>query len=318
MARFLLRRLALLVPVLFAVTFFSYLLLDLLPTDVTIVKLGPNATEEAVEQLREELNLNDPLPVRYGKWVGDLFQGDLGRSFLNNQPVWEALRQRIGVTLELLIGSQIVALGIAIPVALLAARRPGGIVDRVSTGASFMFLAIPNFILAVLLVFLVALKLGWLPATGLPAFAEDPGEHFRSLILPVFSLALAELAVYVRLLRTDMIATLQEDYILNARAKGLPSWYIMLRHAFRPSSFSLLTVAGLNMARLIGGTLIIELIFAIPGMGELAVKSIYSRDYPIVQGFVVIVAVGYVLINFAVDILYSILDPRTRHARAHA
>jgi peptide/nickel transport system permease protein len=316
--RFVVRRVALLVPVLFVVTFFSYLLLDLLPGDPTIAILGPNATAERVAELREELRLDDPLPVRYVRWLGDLAQGDLGRSYLNRQPVAEALKQRIGVSVELLIASQVLALSIAVPLAIMAARRPGGILDRVSTAGAFGFLAIPNFVLAVILVLIFAVRLGWFPATGLPPFSRDPGGHLRSLVLPAFSLAMAELAVYLRLLRTDMIATLQEDYILNARAKGMPGWYILLRHAFRPSSFSLLTVMGLNFGRLIGGALIIELIFSLPGMGSLAVQSIFSRDYLVVQGFVVVVAVGYVLINFAVDMIYAILDPRIRHARAHA
>jgi len=316
--RFLIRRLALLVPVLFIVTAFSYLLLDLLPGDPTINILGPNATQEAVDRLREELNLNDPLPVRYVRWIGDLAQGDLGRSYFNQQPVIEALRQRFGVSLELLIASQIIALAIAVPLAITAARRPGGIVDRVSTGGAFIFLGIPNFVLAVLLVFIFAVRFDLFPATGLPPFSEGPAEHFRSLVLPAVSLAMAELAVYLRLLRTDMIATLQEDFILNARAKGMPGWYILLRHAFRPSSFSLLTVIGLNFGRLIGGALIVEVIFNLPGMGSLAAQSIFSRDYLMVQGFVVVVAIGYVFMNFAVDMLYAILDPRIRHARSHA
>ena len=316
--RFLIRRVALLLPVLFVVTFFSYLLLDLLPSDPTIAILGPNATEEKVAELREELNLNDPLPVRYVTWLGDLAQGDLGRSYLNRQPVAEALKQRIGVSLELLLASQVIALSIAVPLAIAAARRPGSLLDRISTAGAFGFLAIPNFVLAVILVFVFAVRLGWFPATGLPPFSRDPGAHLQALVLPAFSLAMAELAVYLRLLRTDMIATLQEDFILNARAKGLPGWYILMRHAFRPSSFSLLTVMGLNMGRLIGGALIIELIFALPGMGSLAVQSIFSRDYLVVQGFVVVVAVGYVLINFIVDMIYALLDPRIRHARANA
>lgn len=315
--RFLIRRLALLLPVLFVVTFFSYLLLDLLPGDPTISILGPNATEERVAELRQELRLDDPLPVRYVRWMGDLVQGDLGRSYLNRQPVAEALSQRIGVSLELLVASQVIALTIAVPLAIAAARRPGSILDRVSTAGAFGFLAIPNFVLAVILVFVFAVRLGWFPSTGLPPFSRDPSAHLQSLVLPAFSLAMAELAVYLRLLRTDMIATLQEDFILNARAKGMPGWYILLRHAFRPSSFSLLTVMGLNMGRLIGGALIVEIIFALPGMGSLAVQSIFSRDYLVVQGFVVVVAVGYVLINFVVDMIYALLDPRIRHARAH-
>lgn len=316
--RYLARRLASLVPVLFAVTFLSYLLLDLLPADPAIAILGPNATEEAVAEVREELGLDAPLPVRYARWVGDVASGDLGRSYLNGQPVAEGLRQRLPVSVELLVGSQALALALAVPLGIAAGRRPGGVLDRVSSGTAFGLLAIPNFIFAVLLVYVFALQLGWLPATGLPKFGEDPGGHIRSLVLPVVSLAAAELAVYMRLLRTDVIATLQESYVLNARAKGLPGWYLLLRHVLRPSSFSLLTVVGLNMGRLIGGTVVVETIFALPGMGSYAIQSIFSRDYVVVQGFVVVVAVGYVLVNFAVDVLYATLDPRIRHARANA
>jgi peptide/nickel transport system permease protein len=315
---FLARRLARLLVVLLVVTFFSYLLLDLLPSDPTVSILGANATDEAVAELREELNLDDPLPVRYVAWVGDLLHGDLGESYLTGQPVAEAIRQRIGVSLELLVASQVVALAIAVPLALMAARRPGGIVDRTSTAGAFGFIAIPNFVLAILLVFVFAVRLQWLPATGLPPFSEEPAEHLRSLVLPSVSLAMASLAVYLRVLRTDMIATLQEDFILNAKAKGIPSWYILLRHALRPSSFSLLTVAGLSVGELIGGAVIVELIFAMPGMGSLAVQSIFSRDYLVVQGFVVVVAVGYVLTNFVIDLLYAVLDPRIRHATTQA
>jgi peptide/nickel transport system permease protein len=315
---FLAKRVARLLAVLFVVTFFSYLLLDLLPSDPTVTILGPNATDEAVADLRAELNLDDPLPVRYVAWVGDLLHGDLGESYLTGQPVSEAIGQRIGVSLELLIASQVLALIIAVPLAFMAARRPGGRLDRVSTASAFGFIAIPNFVLAILLVFVFAVRLNWLPATGFPPFSEDPAEHLRSLILPAVSLAMASLAVYLRVLRADMIATLQEDYILNARAKGIPSWYILLRHAFRPSSFSLLTVVGLSVGELIGGAVIVELIFAMPGMGSLAVQSIFSRDYLVVQGFVVVVAVAYVLTNFAIDMLYAVLDPRIRHATAQA
>lgn len=314
--RFLARRVILLLPVLFIVTFFSYLLLDLLPADPTIAILGPNATEESVAELSAELHLDDPLPVRYVSWLGNLVQGDLGQSYLNHQPVASAIRQRVGVTLELLVMSQLIALGIAVPLAIAAARKPGSLLDRLSTAGAFGFLAVPSFVLAVVLVSVFALRLGWFPATGLPPFSEGPSQHLRSLVLPSLSLAMGELAVYLRLVRTDMISTLQNDFILNAKAKGLPSWYILWRHAFRPSSFSLLTVVGLNMGRLIGGALIIELIFALPGMGTLAVQSIFARDYLVVQGYVVVVAVGYVLMNFIVDMLYAVLDPRIRHAQS--
>ena len=179
-------------------------------------------------------------------------------------------------------------------------------------------MSVRNFILAVLLIFFFSLRLGWFPATGYTPFSENVGEHFKGMVLPSVSLAAGQIAVYMRLLRTDMIATLQEDYIGVAKAKGMPTGTILFRHAFRPSSFSLLTVAGLTVGQLIGGTIIIEQIFAISGVGSLVVFSIFQRDYLVVQGTVVLIAVGFVLINFLVDLLYAALDPRIRHARALA
>lgn len=313
--RFLGRRAVRLAPVLFVVTFFSYLLMDLLPGDPTEQLLGHNATEENVAELRHELRLDRPLPVRYAGWVADAATGDLGRSYTTGQPVAEALRRRAGVTVELLVVSQLLALAVSVPLAVLAARRPGGALDRISTATTFGFMAVPDFILGVMAVLVFAVTLGWFPATDLPAFGQDPGEHLRSLVLPTVSLALGSVATYLRVLRAEMIATLQEDFILNARARGLPDWWILLRHALRPSSLSLTTVAGLITGTLIGGTLIIEVIFVLPGMGSLAVDAIHSRDYPTVQGFVVVVGVAYVLINFAIDALYAVLDPRIRDGR---
>jgi peptide/nickel transport system permease protein len=297
-------------------------MLNLLPGDTADVVCNIAGGEECREEVSARLGLDDPIPVRYVKWLGNALTGDLGRSALNGQPVWEAITQRMPVTLELLIYSQIIALGIAIPAGILAAHRSGGIFDRTSTTASFALLAIPNFMLAIILIRLFAVQWQLFPATGYTQLTEDlPGSIFtniRDLFLPSVSLAAAELAVYLRLLRTDMISTLQEDYITMAKAKGMPGRRVLLRHAFRPSTFSLVTVAGLNMGRLIGGTLIIEVIFALNGLGKYLVDSIFRRDYVPVQGVVVVLAVGYVLINFAVDMLYALLDPRIRHARAIA
>lgn len=314
-ARFLFKRLVQLLPVLFAVSALSFLLINLLPGDPTIAILGPSATQENRDALREELGLNEPLPTRYVNWVGDSLTGDLGRSYVTNQPTLEALRQRLPVTLELLLLSQLLALALAVPLALLAATKPNGIVDRASSSTAFGFLAIPNFMLGVLLIYLFAVQMHLFPATGYTPFKDDPAENLRSLALPAITLGVAELAVYLRLLRTDLIATLQEDYIAMAQAKGLPKAHILLRHALRPSTFSLVTVAGLNLGRLIGGAFVVEYLFALPGIGSLTVEAIFRRDYIVVQGTVLLVAVGYVLANFFVDLLYGVLDPRVRHAR---
>lgn len=314
--RYFSRKLVQLVLILLAVTFLSFLMLNLLPGDTATVICGFGCTEEGIEQVREDLGLNDPVPVRYAEWLSSAITGDLGESALTKQPVSEAIQQRMPVTLELLIYSQVIALGIAIPAGIIASQRPNGIFDKVSSAIAFLLFAIPNYVLALVLVYMFAVTWQIFPATNSVPLTEDPVENLRSLFLPAFTLAAAEMAVYLRLLRTDMIATLQEDYITMAKAKGMPNRHILLRHAFRPSTFSLVTVAGLNMGRLIGGALVIEVIFALNGLGRYLVDGIFRRDYIAVQGAVVVIAVGYVLINFAVDILYAVLDPRVRHARA--
>ena len=310
-------KLARLVGVLFAISVLTFLLTQLLPGDPACQLLGPRCQdEEAVASVRAELNLDEPLPSQYVQWVGDVFQGDLGRAYSSNQQVSDIIQQRFPITLELLILAQVFALLIAVPIAVYSAYRRDSIFDRVATTGSFAVLSIPQFVVAVVFVYLFAVKAGWFPATGVTRLTEDVGKNLRSLFLPSLSLALGISAVYVRLLRNDMISTLQEDFILMARSEGLPPRRILLRHALRPSSFSLLTVAGINVGALIGGAVIIEYLFALPGLGSKLVESIFRRDYLVVQGIVLLVAAGYVLVNFAVDALYSTLDPRTRYAKA--
>ena len=307
-----------LIPVLIAVTALSFGLLKLLPGDPAVNILGPSATPAAVKTLHKTLGLDQPVVKQYGRFVWNALHGDLGRSYQNNQPTVEALRQRLPVTLELLLLSQFLALIVSIPLAIRASVRPDGLLDRISTSASFGFLALPPYIVGVVLVLIFAVRFHLFPATGYTPLTQNPVDNLRSLVLPSITLALAELATYLRLLRADMITTLQEDFITMARAKGMPPRRILWYHAFRPSSFSLVTVAGLNFGRLIGGTFIVEILFALPGIGELTVQSIFSNDYLVVQGTVLLVAVGYVLVNFLVDLLYTVIDPRVRHAASAA
>lgn len=314
--RFVRRKIVQLVIVLLCVTFLSFLLLDLLPGDTATRYCAGSGSEECVAQKRIEFHLDDPFIVRYARWLGDTVTGDLGSSALNQQPVSEALQQRMPVTIELLLYSQFMALLVAIPLGLIAARRAGGVFDRSSTALLFMLLAIPNFVLATVLILIFPVKLGLFQATGYTAFTDDPLKSLGSLFLPAICLAVAEMAVYMRLFRTDLIATLQEDYITMARAKGMTPRRVLLGHAFKPSSFSLITVIGLNFGRLIGGTLLIEYIFQINGLGSYTITAIQRQDFVPVQGAIVVIACGYVLINFAVDMIYAALDPRIRHARA--
>ncbi|GGO69190.1 ABC transporter permease [Nonomuraea cavernae] len=310
----LLHRLVRLLVVLLVVTFLSYALLGLLPGDPTTQILGLSATEEARAQLRQELGLDQPLLVRYADWLGGLVTGDFGTSYINQVPVAQELAERLPVTLELLVAAQIVALGLAVPVGVAAARRAGGTLDQVLTAMSFALLSTPVFVLGVLLILVFAVTWQVLPATGWTPISVDLGWNITSVLLPAITLGAGQLAVYARLLRTDLIATLQEDYITLARARGLSPRRILWRHALRPSTISLITAVGLNLGALIGGTVIIETLFGLPGIGRLIVDSIFSRDYLTVQGGVVLISVGYVLVNFVVDLVYAAVDPRIRHA----
>jgi peptide/nickel transport system permease protein len=317
-ARFIRGRLLHLVPVLFVVTCFSFLLTSFLPGDIAVVMAGPNPTPESIAQLRHQLQLDQPLPVRYVEWVGRAVTGDLGQSPRSGEAVVAIIKEKLPITLELLVLATVFALLIAVPAGISSAYRAGGWFDQMASGASFGVLAVPGFVIAIVLIYLFAVQFNLVPATGYTPFFQDPVANLRSFFLPALTVGLGEAAAYTRLLRSDMIATLQEDYIAMARAKGMPTWHILTRHALKPSSFTLLTVIGLNVGRLVGGALIVEIIFALPGIGRLLVDSIYNRDLVVVQGVVLFTAVAFVLINFAVDLLYGVLDPRIRHGRALA
>jgi peptide/nickel transport system permease protein len=313
-----LRRLPTMVATLLVVSFLTFLLTSLLPGDPAVQILGPEGArdEEAVAAVRADLRLDDALHTRYIGWLGDAVTGDLGRSYRTGQEVTTAIGERLPVTAEIGALALIIALGVAIPLGTFSAFRAGGSADRIITGTSFGLLAVPNFMMAILLIWLLAEALGWLPATGWVRLTDDPIGNLRTAIMPALALAIGEMAVYTRLLRADMITTLQQDSITMARAKGLPTHRILFRHALRPSSFSLMTVVGLQIGGIIGGSVIIETLFALPGVGRLLVDSILQRDLIMVQGVAFVIAISFVVINFVVDLLYTVLDPRIRHGRA--
>jgi peptide/nickel transport system permease protein len=316
MLGFVARKLPYLVSVLIAVSLLTFLIASLLPGDLAYVILGDQATPEKVTALRHEMGLDQPIWWRYLGWLGNVLVGDFGRSFRTGQTVLQAVVERLPVSFELMLFAEIAALAIGIPLAIACAARSGGAFDRLVTGAAFSMLSVPTFLSAILLIYLFAVKLRWLPATGYVPFSEEPLGNLRCFALPALTLALGEWPVLMRVLRSDMIATLQEDYIAMARAKGLRPSRILLVHALKPSSLTLVTVTGINIGFLIGGAVIVEYIFALPGIGRLLLNSIYTRDLVILQGVVLFVAVGYVLINFIVDMLYAVLDPRIRHGHA--
>ena len=316
--RYVMERSARMVVTLFLVSIITFMLVVLLPGDPALQVLGGDFTEEDYLAVREDLGLDDPLPMRYAGWLGGVVQGDLGTSFRTNQPVAEAIIERFPVTLQIMVVGLTIALLVSLPLAMIAAYRANSKTDTVVSTTSLAMLSIPNFMLALLLIFYLSVHLGWFPATGWVSFGRDPVASLRATILPALALAGAEIGVYTRLLRNDMIATLQEDFITLARAKGASTPRVLFRHARRPSSLSLATVLGVQVGVALGGSVIVETIFALPGIGRLLVDSIFQRDLMIVQGVVLFIAVVYVLANFAVDLLYSVLDPRIRKGSARA
>jgi len=264
---------------------------------------------QVVTEAREEFHLDEPLPIRYGRWVGDLLHGDFGTSFKNRMPVNKLLADRLPKSLLLMAMAEIFAVAVSIPWAVAAAYRANRTMDRASTVGAFGMLALPNFALGVILFYFFVVR--W---QIFPSRFEDDNLLIRlkSLVLPALTLGMPLAATYFRLLRTDLITTLQEDFVVMAKAKGLSNRWIMFRHVLRPSLFSVVTVFGLNTAALMGGALIVEQIFSIPGLGRALVEASIRDDYPVVLGAVVVIATGFVVINFAVDLVYSYLDPRVR------
>ncbi|HEX4902902.1 MAG TPA: ABC transporter permease [Acidimicrobiales bacterium] len=303
-----------LVVVLVAATFFVYSLTFLADGDEAVVdsilqiEAGSDTRRSEVE---DGLNIDDPLPVRYVKWAGDALTGDFGKSYVRGRPVWDLMKEPLVRTLALVAYAQVLALVLAVPAGIVAAWRANTWIDRGVSTTAIALLAVPNYVLAIVLVFLFASTLDIFP--GIVDSDLSPLD-LNSYILPALSLALPQVAVYMRLLRTDMIATLQEDYIGMAKAKGLSTRSILFRHALRPSSLSLVTTVGLSTGALIGGTVIIEQIFAMPGMGTLVVRSIFQDDIFVIQAVVAVIAFAFVVINFIVDVLYAALDPRIRSA----
>lgn len=306
-------RLVVLAAVLLAVSFLTFAMLNVLGGDPALAIVGAdNADPETLDQVREELGLNDSFLEQYASWVGGVLEGDLGRSYKTKQPVSEAIGERVPVTAEVGLLAIVLALLLAVPLAVWTAYRSGTKLDKGASVATFGLLSIPNFLLAYWLGYLVSVQLGWLPRSGWVRLSEDPVGNLKTAILPALSLAIAEMAVYTRILRSDIIQTLQEDHLLLARAKGLGTRRILFAHALRPSTLSLMTVIGVQFGALIGGSIIVEQIFALPGMGSYLLNAIYERDYVVVQGVVLVIAASFVIVNFAVDIVYRLLDPRIK------
>jgi peptide/nickel transport system permease protein len=310
-------RLLLLIPVLIIVSFGTFILVDLVPGDPAIQVLGPNSSGDEYLRVREEMGLDEPLLERYWDWATDALHFDLGRNLVPpSQSVSTVLWKAFPVNIELALLALGMALVISIPLAMWSAYRAGGRFDRIVSGSMFGIISVPSFLGGIILILLFAINWRVFPL-GQWARPTEEGwiENLKHAFLPAFTLALTEIAVFTRLLRGDMMATLQEDYILAARAKGMPTAHILVREALRPSSFSLLTLAGVSLGRLIGGTVIVEQLFTLPGVGRQVVAAAVSSDYKVVQGGVLIFALVYLLLNLVVDLMYAYLDPRIRRGR---
>jgi peptide/nickel transport system permease protein len=308
------KRLLLAVPIVIGVSILTFWVLNLIPGNAAQQLLGPEATPEQIRTLELRLGLDQPPVTRYLEWLGGAVTGDLGTSLVSSQPVTALLGERLAVTGELVGLAFLVSLGLAVPVALLAAYRPGRMLDRVSMLVSITGLSVANYVLALLLVLVFAVQLTWFPAIGFVPLSQGVAGNLHSLALPTIAIAFPLFCFYTRFLRGDLVDQLQgEDYVTTARAKGIGPWQVLLRHAFRNSSFGLITVVGLNLGTLIGGTVIIEQIFALPGIGQLMLQAINTRDFVVVQACVVVFAVVTVLANLVADLLYAVLDPRIRY-----
>ena len=312
MLRFLARRLLQMIPVLFFVSLIIFVLINVIPGDPARVLLGEEATPEALATLRHVLGTDRPLPVQYARWIGGMVEGNFGKSFKDNTPVLPTLLQKIPVTAELTVLALCIAWLIAIPAGIVAAWRQRTLTDYGASAAALIGLSVPNFWLGIMAIYLFAVHLHWLPASGWVPLTEDVSRNLRAMVMPACVLGLVLAAVVMRQLRSSMIEVLSADFVRTAKAKGLGGRVVLIRHTLRNAVIPVITVMGIQMGTLLGGAVITETIFAVPGLGQLAVNSIYNRDSPMLEGVVMFSALSILLVNLLVDIVYSLIDPRIK------
>ena len=317
MLRFLMQRLLALIPVLFTVAIIVFLILRLTPGDPAAVIAGNNATNEDIDRIREQLGLTKPLCTQFTIWLGGVLQGDLGYSFYLNKPVIELIAQRIEPTLSLAAGTMLLSVSVAVPLGTLAAWRMGGWLDRILSGFAVAGFSVPVFVIGYVLIYVFAIELQWLPVQGYRRLFGDSSQGIGAwayqLVLPWISLATIYVALIARVTRASVSEALTEDYIRTARAKGVTEQAVLLRHALANAAVPIVTVIGIGIALLIGGVVVTETVYAIPGLGSLTVDAVLNRDFPVIQGVVLFFSVLYVVINLLVDLSYLWLDPRIRY-----
>lgn len=314
MGRYVARRLLQLVVQVFLVATVVFLLIRLVPGDPARAILGETAGEEQVARVRSQLGLDRPLPEQYVTWLGRTVRGDLGTSISSGRPVMLDIQQRIGNTVELIVLSVLVSLVVGMPLGILAALRANRPADYVISSAAVLGLSLPSFVVGTILLLVVGLRLGWLPPSQFVPWQQDLGQHLRVIALPVFALSASAVAVIIRMTRSSMLEVVRQDYIRTARAKGLTDQIVIARHALRNALNPVVSIVGLEIAALLGGTVIVEAIFNWPGLSSLLIAGVRARDYPVVQGVVLLIAVLTVLINLIVDLAYGWLDPRISYS----
>lgn len=312
MLRLVLRRLLALVPLLLIVTLIVWGLLLLIPGDPALSIVGNDATPDQVAAIRTELGLDDPGYVRYGRWLGGVVQGDLGTSLFTSYEVSDAIRDRLPITMSLVGTAFVLAVAIGIPSGILAARRRGRLVDRMLTVGTSVGVAVPNFWLGLVLITFFSLRWGWFPSGGYVPFTEDPVDWAYHIALPTITLALAAAAEIGRQTRAGMVDVLEQDFVRTHRAKGMSERQIMTKYALKSAMMPVVTVSGLQIARLFGLSTLVEQIFNMPGVGQLAIDAVFKRDIPVIQGVVLLVTVVVVFANLAVDVSYGYLNPKVR------
>lgn len=313
MRAYLVRRLLALIPVMAVVVTVVFLLIHLIPGDPVSVMLGPEATPAQIEATRKALGLDRPLLAQLVAFYARVLRGDLGHSYFLDRPVTTALRERAEPTIVLMVAALLVAVAIGVPSGVVAAAYPGSAWDRLLMTTALLGVCIPGFWLSLNFIYLFAVRLGWLPAAGYTSFATDPVAALRQMVLPAVSLGFNQSALIARIARSCMLEVLQQDYVRTARAKGLSQGVVVFVHAFRNALVPVVAVIGVTMAILIGGAVVTEIVFNIPGLGRLIISAILRRDYPVVQGVVLVTAATYVLINLMVDVVYAFIDPRIRY-----
>lgn len=313
MAAYILRRLVSLIPVMLIIGIVVFALIHLTPGDPAAVMLGDSGTPEEIAQLRHQLGLDKPIEVQFFTWFWGVLHFDFGNSIFLHEPVTHALAQRAQPTLLLTTYALLIQILIGIPAGVIAAIRRNSLLDRLLMVGAISGMAIPTFFLGILLILFFAVRLRWLPAGGYVSITDDPVAHFKSMLLPSFTLGFASAGLLARLVRSSMLDVMKEDYVRTALAKGVRDRAVIVRHALRNALIPAITVIGFSVGALLGGAVVTETVFTIPGMGRLVVQSIARRDFPVIQGAVMLIASGYVLVNLLVDILYVYIDPRIRY-----